>query len=118
LGPTLTLVLQERASILEGIAGHQLRHDASARQRLAVTGLDAADLTRRHGEEFDQIDLVLPRPQPEVQAGGQGVRLVSRFIVQGDDPARREAAILAQEYEFLRHQTDAVIRNDDDAAKP
>ena len=95
LRASLTSVLEERACVLKSIAGHQLSNDSAAWQRFSVACLDATDFPRRHQAKLDQFDLVLPRPQPKVQAGGQGVRLVSRFIVQGDDPTRREAAILA-----------------------
>ena len=118
LRPALAVVLEEGARVLEGVAIHLARDDAPARQRLAVAGLDAAHLSRRHGEELNTIDRVLPRPESDMEARRQGVRLVTGLTVQGDDPSVREPAVRAEQGELLRHNADAVVRHDDHAEQP
>jgi hypothetical protein len=53
-----------------------------------------------------------------MQPGRQRVGLVAGFAVQRDDPARGEAPIRAEQYEFFRHDPNAVVRHHDDAKEP
>src|ERR1700730_16415172 len=64
LGASLTSAFKKGPCVLKCIARHQLRNDAATWQRFSVARLDATDLSRGHRAELDQIDLVLPRPQP------------------------------------------------------
>src|SRR5271167_3584710 len=117
LRAALTLILQECPCILEGIARHDLCNDAPARQWFAVTGFHAPELALRNRAELHQFHLVLPGPKSHMQPGRQRIRLVAGFAVQCDDPTGREAAIDAEYHEFLRHDSNAVVRNQDDAAQ-
>ena len=118
LRPTLSVVLEEGARILEGVTIHLASDDASTRQRLAVASLDTAHLSRRHGEEFNTVHRVLPRPESDMEARRQGIRLIAGLTVQGDDPSVREPAVRAEEGELLDDDADAVVRHDDYSEQP
>ena len=89
LRPALSIIFKEGARILEGVTIHLASDDASTRQRLAVASLHAAHLSRRHGEEFNTVHRVLPRPESDMEARWQGIRLIAGLTVQGDDPSVR-----------------------------
>ena len=118
LRPALSVIFKEGARILEGVTIHLARDDAATRQRLAVACLDTAHLSRRHGEEFNTVHRVLPRPESDMEARRQCVRLIAGLTVQGDDPSVREPAVRAEEGELLDDDADAVVRHDHYAEEP
>ncbi len=71
--------------VLEIIAWGNASQGLAGRQRLAVTGIDIADLALRNGHQRNLVNAVLPAPQPEVDAAAQQVGLVAGFAVQSDD---------------------------------
>ena len=117
-GPRSPPFAEERACILKGVARDLPGDDAPGGQRLAVAGLHAADLARRYGQEFDQFNFELQRPQAKMQPGCQRVCLVAGFTMQGDDAAVGQVTMSAEQGEFLGYDTDAVVGNQNDAAQP
>ena len=78
---------EEAAGVLEVVAGNDAAQGLAGRQRLAVAGVDVADLALRHGHQRHLVDPVLPAPEAEVQAAAEHLGLEARLAVQGDDPA-------------------------------
>ena len=79
------LAAQEAAGILEIVAGNDLAQRLARQQRLAVTGVDIADLALRHRDQRHLVDPVLPPPQSEMQTAAQDLRLKPRLAIERDD---------------------------------
>jgi hypothetical protein len=118
LRTSLAAICKERACVLEGVAIDMSCDDTAARERLAVAGLDAADLALRNGQELLPIDRELPRPEAHVESGRQRVRLESGLAIERDNPAVREPAILADQNEFLSDDSHRVVGDDDHTEHP
>ncbi len=88
---------QEGAGVLEVIARHHAGQRLARLERLAVAGIDVADLALRDGDQPNLVDTELPSPQPEVQAAAQEIGLVARLAVERDDRALGYRASLRPE---------------------
>ena len=78
---------EEAPGALEVVAADHAAQDAAGRYGRAVVGHHQRDLTGRHHDQRRPLHGVGPRPEPEVQAGGQRVRLVAGLALQGDEAA-------------------------------
>ena len=87
----LAAVEQELPRILEFVAIHELAQDVLGRHGRAIRREHQRDLALRHDRDGHLEDAILPRPVTKVQARREGVRLVTGFAVEGDEPSGREA---------------------------
>ena len=79
------LAAQEPPRVLEIVAAHDLAQRLARQQRLAVAGIDIADLALRHRDQRRFVNAVLPPPQAEMQPTTQDLGLKPCLAVQSDD---------------------------------
>ncbi len=87
------LAPQEAPGVLEVVAGNDLAQRLARRQRLAVAGIDIADLALRHRDQGHLVDAVLPPPEAEMQPAAQHLRLKPGLAIEGDDPPLRDRTL-------------------------
>src|SRR5438093_9311913 len=75
---------EERPRVLEIVAVHDMAKRLTGLERLAVAGIDVADLPLGNGNEGNLVNAVLPEPQRMVQAAAEHVGLEAGLAVQGD----------------------------------
>ena len=94
------------AGVLEVVAGDDAAQRLARRQRLAVAGVDVADLALRNRHQRHLMDAVLPAPEAEMQAAAQQLGLEAGLAVQGDDAAFGHRALARPQ---LLDDADAVV---------
>src|SRR5439155_16758612 len=87
-----SLPYQKGAGVLKIVAGDGAAERQARRQRLAVAGIDVADLALRHGDQRANMNAVLPPPVAEVDAAAEQVGLIAGLAVEGKDVAFGHAA--------------------------
>src|SRR5262249_4293494 len=83
---------EEGVSVLKIIAENDPAERLAGRERLAVAGINVANLALRHRDQGHLVNPELPAPKPKMKTPAQQVRLVARLAVQGNDPAFRDRA--------------------------
>ena len=81
-------IFEEGAGVLEVIAHHGMRQDATRRNGCASLGHDEGQLSLRYADHGHFFNMVLHDPEAEMQARGQRVGLVAGLAMQGDDFSR------------------------------
>jgi hypothetical protein len=96
---------EERARVLERVAGDRTAQDPLAAHGLAVGGHDQPDLTLRDHRHRRLGDGVLPLPVCEVHAGRERLGLVAGLAVEGDQPSDGQRPVR----ELLDHDADLPL---------
>ena len=80
-------------------------------QRLAVAGIQVADLPLRHGDQRHLVNAVLPAPPAEVQTAAEHVRLVTDLAIERKDAplgqGGRESQLLDDSYAVIGNKAQA-----------
>ena len=97
---------RNRAGVLEVVAGDDAAQGLAGRERLAVAGVDVADLALGNGHQRHLVDAVLPAPQAEVHAAAEHLGLEAGLAVEGDDPAFGDRSLRRPQ---LLDDADAVV---------
>lgn len=115
LGTALAATLQELSRILERIALYVLCDHSAAFQGCTIMRLNQTQLLLGDDQEWNDVDLVLPRPVAVFESRSERVSLVARFAVQRDDLAVGERLVRAEEDHLHVDQTHVVVGDDHDA---
>ncbi len=115
LPAALALVVQERRSVLEVVAVDHLAQRLRRRQRLAVAGVDVADLAFGDRHQPLLVQPVLPGEIAKMQSAAQQPGLEARLSGSGDDPPTGERAPGGPE---LLHNAHAIVGDVANAQEP
>lgn len=118
LRTTLAAPHEELPGILERIALDLSAEHTTPLERMSIARLDDTDTLLSHGDELDTLDLVLPRPEPEVQPRSERIGLETCLTVERDDRAVRQGSVGAEDDELLVDDTDGILGNDDHPKDP
>jgi hypothetical protein len=94
LAALVAALAEERHGVLEVVALDDLAQRLARLQRRAVAGVDVPDLPLRDRDQRHLVEPELPRPQPQVIAAAQELRLIAGLAVDRDDvPLGDRAAV-------------------------
>ena len=100
---------EEGFGVLEVVAADHAAERLARLERLAVAGVDVADLALRNRHQRHAVHLVLNRPFEEMHAAAQQAGFEARLTAVGDDAALVDRSLARPD---LFHDPDAIVGDD------